>query len=98
MQCRTYVRPDILYNKERFAYLAIENLRNFLRTQEITKRFSRYMAWAAVSYLAYTVFSGPSIGDVAIQSTFFIHNQTLSYYRDIREADDGSSASLYVMA
>lgn len=55
--------------KKRFAYLAKENLRNFQRMQEITKRFSR-LAWAAVSYLAFKVFSGPSFGGVAIQSTF----------------------------
>ena len=58
------------FQKKRFAYLANENLRNFQRMQEVTKRFSR-IAWTAVfSYLAFMVFSGPSFGDIVIQSTF----------------------------
>lgn len=61
------------YKKRRFAYLANENLRNFQCTQEITERFSR-IAWAAVSYLAYAVFSGPSLGDMVNQSTFLVIN------------------------
>lgn len=32
------------------------------------------MAWAVVSYLAYTVFSGPSFGDMQWQSTFHCYN------------------------
>lgn len=31
------------------------------------------MSWAAVSYLAHKVFSGPSFEDVAIQSTLFLY-------------------------
>ncbi len=38
--------------------------------QEITRRFSRYSVGCCFSYLAFKVFSGPSFGDVANQSTF----------------------------
>lgn len=55
---------DKIIIRKRFAYLANENLRNFQRMQEITRRIPCYMAWAVVSYLAYTVFSGPSFGDM----------------------------------